>query len=80
MQTALNHIDLAIEALRRSHPSHLMLMEMRKCRATLVILQRAELSSNPRHTRHVRRVARVTAILCFAGMRGQYRYSNQAVE
>jgi hypothetical protein len=49
MQTVLNHIDLAIEALCRSHPSHLMLMEMQKCRATLVILHRAELNSNPRH-------------------------------
>jgi hypothetical protein len=50
MQTVLNHIDLAIEALRRSHPSHLMLMELQKCRATMVILHRAELSSNARHT------------------------------
>jgi hypothetical protein len=49
MQTVLNHIDLAIETMRRSHPSHLMLMEL-QYRATMVILHRAELSFNARHT------------------------------
>jgi hypothetical protein len=45
MNEALRYIELAIEALRRRHPSHLILRELEACRETLMILHRAELNS-----------------------------------
>jgi len=36
MTEVLRHLDMTIELLRRSHPKHLLLRELEKCRATLV--------------------------------------------
>lgn len=40
MQETLRHLDLAIEALRRNCPAHLMLRELEQCRSTLVKLDK----------------------------------------
>jgi hypothetical protein len=38
MTDVLRHLDMTIQLLRRSHPKHLLLWELEKCRATLVRL------------------------------------------
>jgi hypothetical protein len=38
MTEVLRHLDMTIQLLRRSHPKHLLLRELEKCRATLIRL------------------------------------------
>ena len=38
MTEVLRHLDMTIQLLRRSHPKHLLLWELEKCRATLIRL------------------------------------------
>lgn len=42
MNETLRLIDQAIEALRRSHPGHIMLYELEECRSLLVRYARVQ--------------------------------------
>jgi hypothetical protein len=38
MNETLRHLDLAIATLRHTYPAHMMLLELERCRDTLIIL------------------------------------------